>query len=63
MRDAREAFGKERLAGPQLAGRVNPGSRGSIQATRDAVREVGSGQALRLQRGRSASLPLPGEEK
>lgn len=53
-----EPFRKERLAGPLLTGRVNPESRGSIQANRDAAREVGSGQALRLQRGRSASPPL-----
>lgn len=64
MRDAGEPFCKKRLAGPLLAGRVNPESRGSIQANnRDAAREVGSGQGLRLQRGRSASPPLPGEEK
>lgn len=64
MRDAGNAFRKERLAGPLLTGRVNPESRSSIQANnRDAGREVGSGQGLRLQRGRSASPPLPGEEK
>lgn len=64
MRDAGKPFRKERLAGPLLTGRVNPESQGSIQANNwDAAREVGSGQGLRLQSGRSASPPLPGEEK
>lgn len=63
MGDAREPFCKRRLAGLLLPGRVNPESQGSIQAKQDAVREVGLGQALRLQRGRAASPPLPGEEK